>query len=53
MSINDDIKNYKSEIEDIEDYFTCEETLINEITDKINKLGKFIRINNSKYLKFK
>lgn len=50
-SINDDIKGYKSEIENIEDFFTYEENIYNDISDKIKNLGKFIKI--SEYITFK
>ena len=45
-NINDDINNYKTEIEDNEGCFTFEEAIINEVIDKINKLGKFAKGKN-------
>ena len=48
-NINDDINNYKTEIEDNEGCFTFEEAIINEVIDKINKLGKFTKGKNMLY----
>lgn len=52
-NINDDIKIYKREIENFEDFFTYEENTYDEILEKIKNLGKFTINKNSEYITFK